>query len=128
VICAFSVTAYPKVLEDFFPLELVSEFLNSGKLLQIFYNPDSTRIDFLNRHLHAFNHYENLIFTPQKNLHQKTLIADDYFYMAGSYNLLSSADSLLDGYVNMEASLVFDGFAAQLLTSIFENKFPATRR
>ncbi|MBP6985546.1 MAG: hypothetical protein KBB83_03015 [Alphaproteobacteria bacterium] len=134
-ICASIVINYPKFLEQYLPIDLVSAFLASecnvfggsgNKTLQIFYNPkgrtgEKTNREILEAHLSQVIQRPNLILTPIEGLHQKSLIVDNDVYMIGSFNLLSSADNVIDKTHRMETSVLLTGSAA---SEIIKNFLP----
>jgi len=126
IFTVFSVTRLPQLLESFLPLGSLLGCLKRGASVTIIYNQEKNPADgTLHQHLSFLDpaYRPQITFIPMPNIHQKTLIVDDSTYMIGSYNFLSSADSLLDDYNYMETSVVFRGGAAQLLIKQFEQKY-----
>lgn len=132
-VCASVVIDNPKFLEQYLPIDLVSHFLASAcsgfhsggnKVLEIFYNPKGriggrTNREILDAHLENVIGRPNLILTPVENMHQKSLTVDNNYYMMGSFNLLSSAQNVLDKTHRMETSVLLTGSAASVLLDKF---------
>lgn len=123
IMSVFCVTKCRDLLADFLPLDWLQGYLTSGRRLAICYNIDENLgsrclFEHLGDLIRKFHGLLQLIPTP--NLHQKTLIVDDDTYMIGSYNLLSSADTLMDPHTYMETSLLIRGDVAKILVRNFE--------
>lgn len=132
-VCASVVIDNQKFLEQYLPIDLVSHFLasvcsgicyNGNKELEIYYNPKGrnggkTNREILEAHLAKVINRPNLILTPVGNMHQKSLIIDDSYYLIGSFNLLSSADNVVDKTHRTETSVLLKGAAASELINKF---------
>lgn len=83
-LCIPFITRDPNYLRDIFPKDLLCDFLKANKILHIYYRADDENFVLLRQYL-ADLRFPNLILSPIKNLHRKTLIADDT-YIEGSFN------------------------------------------
>lgn len=124
IFTVFSVTKKQDLLSYFLPLQLLETYLRTGKSLTVVYNPsESLGCPIMLQNLKPLcRKYSQLSLLPASNIHQKTLIVDDNMYVMGSYNLLSSAETLFDAYNYMETSVVIYGAAARQLIKQFEKK------
>jgi phosphatidylserine/phosphatidylglycerophosphate/cardiolipin synthase-like enzyme len=123
VICAPFITGDAHFLEDIFPNDTVRRFLSHGRQLQIFYRADDPKVELLRQHLAEFLDLSNLDLTPVLDLHQKVLIVGNK-YVTGSFNWLSSADTVEDEWNFMETSMAFSGAQALRMIANFQMKFP----